>query len=76
MTRVQVYLDQTHLHILDWLAVQAGVSRSQALRQTITTVGKKAAKKTKKNPLLQMAGFIKNGPKDLARNVDEIYLRD
>ena len=75
MTRVQVYLDQIHLNILDWLAVQAGVSRSQALRQTITTAGKKA-KKTKKNPLLQMAGFIKNGPKDLARNVDEIYLRD
>lgn len=76
MTRVQVYLDQDHLNILDWMAIQSGVSRSQALRQTISTVGKKVTKKAKKkNPLLQMIGFAKNAPARLSQNIDEIYTR-
>lgn len=76
MTRVQVYLDQEHLNILDWLAVQSGISRSQALRQTITTASKKTIKKV--NPLLKMCGAAGKipSPKNLARNVDEIYTQD
>jgi len=76
MTRVQVYLDETHINILDWLAVQAGVSRSQALRQTIITVGKKVAKKPKTNPLLQFIGAGRATKNNVAENIDEIYLRD
>lgn len=76
MTRFQVYLGQPQLEILDYFASQFGVPRSRALRSLIDEAGKKVAKKTKKNPLLQMAGFAKNAPANLSQNVDEIYLRD
>jgi len=78
MTRVQVYLDPKHIDILDLLASQAGTSRSQAIREAVEVVGKrvKRVKKSGKNPLLKMAGAAGHVPsrKDLARNVDEIYL--
>ncbi len=85
MTRVQVYLDTKHIDILNFLAAQANTSRSQALRTTLELADKKIPKAplNSKNkihpkyaPLLKMAGFIKNGRSDLARNIDEIYLRD
>lgn len=79
MTRFQVYLGLPQLEILDYFASQFGVPRSRALRSLINEAGKKVTKKIAKksrNPLLEMAGFIKNAPKDLARNVDEIYLHD
>lgn len=76
MTRFQVYLGQPQLEILDYFASRFGVPRSHALRSLIDEAGKKVAKKTKKNPLLQMAGFAKNAPANLSQNVDEIYLRD
>lgn len=79
VTRFQVYLGQPQLEILDYFANQSGIPRSRALRSLIDEAGKKVAKKIAKrpkNPLLEMAGFIKNGPKDLAGNVNEIYLHD
>ena len=77
MIRVQIYLDSNHLNILDLLAAQTGTSRSQIIRKAVEAEGKKVTKtkKLQKNPLLAMAGFIKDGPKDLASNVDEIYTR-
>ncbi len=83
MNRYQIYLDPKDINILDELSKLTNFSRSQIIRDIISRMAREyerlieAAEKRsmKNNPLLKMAGFAKLG-KNIAENVDEIYLKD
>lgn len=83
MQRYQTYLRSEAVDKLDNMAEELGISRSQLIRDVVDRMAQvyekliKAAisAKIKSNPLLKMAGFAKFG-KNIAENIDEIYLRD
>lgn len=84
MNRYQIYLNPENVNVLDELARLTNISRSKIIRDVIDKMAKeyekileKTAKKAfKNNPLLKMAGMAKGGLKNIAENVDEIYLKD
>lgn len=83
MQRYQIYLKPQTVSTLTGLAKELDMSRSQIIRDVIERVINQYSKllkavtkaRVKNNPLLKMAGFAKLG-KNIAENVDEIYLRD
>lgn len=83
MQRYQIYLKPQAVNILTSLAKELGMSRSQIIRDVVDRMAgeyekiikAKEALRMKNNPLLKMAGFAKFG-KNIAENVDEIYLKD
>ena len=83
MQRYQIYLKPHTVSTLTDLAKELGMSRSQIIRDVVERVSEqysnllKAVAKTKlkNNPLLKMAGFAKLN-KNIAENIDEIYLKD
>ncbi len=83
MQRYQIYLKPQSVNILAALAKDLNVSRSQIICDVIDRMAKEYEKlilagetlRMKNNPLLKMAGFAKLG-KNIAENVDEIYLKD
>lgn len=84
MNRYQIYLDQGKVKIVEKLAQDLNMSRSQIIRDVLDRVIPeyekliKASVKiyNKNNPLLKMAGFAKSTTGRLSENVDEIYFRD
>ena len=84
MNRYQIYLEPESVEILDDLAEQMNISRSQIIRDVINKMAKeyeklliKSAKnRLKNNPLLKMAGMAKGPNKDISKNIKEIYLID
>lgn len=84
MNRYQIYLEPESVEILDDLAKQMKISRSQIIRDVIDKMAKEYEKllvkteaaKMKDNPLLKMAGFAKGPSKDISHNVNDIYLKD
>ena len=77
MTRFQIYLDESQVSILDYLALTQGVSRSKIIRDIVFKETKKIKHKVKKsNPLLEMSGMFTGLPPDLSQRVDEIYQED
>mgnify|MGYP003393096899 CR=1 FL=1 len=84
MQRYQIYLEPESVGVLDELAKLTSFSRSQIIRDVISSMAKKYEKllevhtesQMKNNPLLKMAGFAKSGTPGLATRVNEIYLKD
>lgn len=82
LIRVQVYLEPQNLTILDQVAKEENISRSQAIRdaidKTIKTRTTRALKRRKKaeSILMEMAGIEVSKTGTLGLNVDEIYLED
>jgi hypothetical protein len=83
MQRYQTYLKSETVDKLDNMARELGISRSQLIRDVVDRMARvyeklisaAAASKMRNNPLLKMAGFAKFG-KNIAENIDEIYLKD
>ena len=83
MQRYQIYLKPKAVNILSDLAKDLNISRSQIIRDVIDRMAREYEKlikageaiNMKNNPLLKMAGFAKLG-KNIAENVDDIYLKD
>ncbi|MBI4036165.1 CopG family transcriptional regulator [Candidatus Daviesbacteria bacterium] len=83
MQRYQIYLKPNTVSTLADLAKELGMSRSQIIRDVVERVSDQYSKllkalaktRAKNNPLLKMAGFAKFG-KNIAENIDEIYLKD
>lgn len=81
MARVQVYLNPQDVGILDVLAQHINIKRSQILRDITNSVATRyeqvaqmlVAKKTKTNPLMELAGIEKSKTGKVGINVDEIY---
>lgn len=84
MQRYQIYLKPQSVNVLSELAKSLNMSRSQIIRDVIERVANEYKKlikaqetiRMKNNPLLKMAGFAKSGKPGIARNVDQIYLKD
>ena len=83
MQRYQIYLKSQTVSTLTDLAKELDMSRSQIIRDVVERVSDQYSKllkalaktRAKNNSLLKMAGFVKFG-KNIAENIDEIYLRD
>ncbi|MBI4039031.1 CopG family transcriptional regulator [Candidatus Daviesbacteria bacterium] len=83
MQRYQIYLKPNTVSILTELAKELNMSRSQIIRDVIERMSDQYSRllkavikaRIKNNPLLKMAGFTKLG-KNIAENIDEIYLKD
>lgn len=81
MARVQVYLNPQDVGVLDVLAEQINIKRSQILRDVTNAVATRyeqvalflAAKKPAKNPLLELIGMEKSKTGKVGLNVDEVY---
>lgn len=84
MNRYQLYLNPQSVNVLDQLANQLDVSRSQIIRDVIDRMAIEYRKvltgtsrvRLKQNPLLKMAGFVKSPTVKVSQNIDEIYLAD
>ena len=83
LTRVQVYLDQHFLNIIDKISKEDKVSRSKIIRDAIQSHVEKLAnkkknvrKKSRKSALMEMAGIEVSKTGTVGLNVDEIYLND
>lgn len=83
MHRYQIYLKPQTVSTLTDLAKELDMSRSQIIRDVVERMSDQYSKllkanikaKARNNPLLKMAGFAKLG-KNIAENIDEIYLKD
>jgi len=81
MARVQVYLDPQDVDILDTIAEKVRIKRSQIIRDLTKTVALRysqvaqllTAKKSLKNPLLELGGIEVSKTGRASINVDEIY---
>lgn len=84
MQRYQIYLKPRAVNILTDLAKELDMSRSQIIRDVIDRMASEYEKiikarealRMKNNPLLKMAGFAKSGKPGIARNANQIYLKD
>ena len=84
LIRVQLYLDPDNLSLVDELAKEIRVSRSQIIRDALDAVATRYVqtkelikpKKSQKNALLAMIGIDKSKTGTVGLNVDEIYLND
>jgi len=83
LTRVQVYLDQQFLNIIDKISKEDRVSRSKIIRDAIqnhveklASKKKTARKKPRKSILMEMAGIEVSKTGTVGLNLDEIYLND
>lgn len=84
LTRVQVYLNPEDVSLLDELAKQIRVTRSQIIRDATNAVAMRyaqiadflAKKISKKNPLCELAGFEKSKTGRVGLDIDQIYLHD
>lgn len=85
MNRYQVYLNPDRVLIIDDLAQELDISRSQIFRDVLdrVTLGYEkllrsavAIREKNSNPLLKMAGFAKSSTGRVSENIDEIYLKD
>jgi len=84
MNRYQIYLNPSSVEVIERLARELDVSRSQIIRdlldraageyKRLLQVAYKA--RNKNNLLLKMAGFAKSPTGKVAENIDEIYIRD
>lgn len=83
LVRVQVYLEPQNLTIIDNIAREENISRSEVIREAIEkhanrlTKGKRSKRsKHKKSILMEMAGIEVSKTGTVGLNVDEIYLED
>lgn len=84
MNRYQLYLNPQSVNVLDQLADQLDITRSQIIRDVIDRMAieyrkvltSTAKAQLKRNPLLKMAGLTKSPTGKVARNIDDIYLTD
>ncbi len=84
MQRYQIYLKPQTVNVLNNLARDLNISRSQIIRDVIDRMAKEYEKlikvgetlRMKNNPLLKMAGFAKGPNRDISKNADDIYLKD
>jgi len=84
LTRVQVYLDPYDVVVLDQIARQIKIKRSQIIRDATKAVARRYAdtislletKPTQKNPLTELIGIETSKTGQIGLNIDEIYLSD
>lgn len=84
MKRYQMYLEPRSVAVVDDLARELDISRSQIVRDVVSRVMGEYKKlltataplRRANNPLLQMDGFAKGLPAQLSQNIDDIYLKD
>jgi len=84
LSRVQVYLNPDNLSVVDEIAEEIRIKRSQIIRDAVQAVAIRYAKithlikpiKHKKNALLAMHGIGVSKTGKVGLNIDEIYLND
>lgn len=84
LTRVQVYLDPDNLSIIDEIAKDIRITRSQIIRDLLDSMAIRYIKtkdlikpiKSAKNALIEMGGIGVSKTGKVGLNVDEIYLND
>ena len=85
MNRYQIYLDPNRVLVIDDLAQELDMSRSQILRDALDRISlgyqkllrsAVAIREKSSNPLLKMAGFAQSPTGKVSENIDEIYLQD
>ena len=84
LSRVQVYLNPADVSLLDELAEQIQITRSQIIRDATHAVATRyldiarllTAPSARQNPLIELVGFEKSKTGRVGLNVDEIYLHD
>lgn len=85
LTRVQVYLESNNVSLIDQIAKEIRINRSQIIRDATASVANryaetiqfiKSAKKTKPELWLRLAGIEESKTGVVGLNADEIYLDD
>ena len=84
LVRVQAYLEPNNLSIIDEMAKDINISRSQIIRDALDAVATRYAKtkefikprRPEKNALIEMGGIGISKTGTVGINVDEIYLND
>lgn len=84
LTRVQVYLDPDNLSIIDEIAKDIRITRSQIIRDLLDSMAIRYIKtkdlikpiKSAKNALIEMGGIGISKTGKVGLNVDAIYLND
>lgn len=83
LTRVQVYLESENIILLDKIARESKITRSQVIRDAIEKTVKakekrerSRRKKSRKSTLMELAGIEESKTGTVGLNVDEIYLND
>lgn len=85
LQRVQVYLEPNSVSLIDQIAKEIRINRSQVIRDATASVANryiktvqflKSSKKTKPELWLKLAGIEESKTGVVGLNVDEIYLND
>lgn len=84
LTRVQVYLNPDNIIVINQMAKDLRIKRSQIIRDATSSVAMRYSESIKliksrpkiKNPLLDLVGFATSKTGTIGLNVDEIYQSD